>query len=77
MNHSIATADRTTHLKIVVVALIGATLVAGVGIAARVTHVGSSTAASQLKFYLDHTTRADQGPLKSLYDNRIKILANS
>lgn len=37
MNHSILSADRTTHLKIVVVALIGATLVAGVGIAARVS----------------------------------------
>lgn len=34
MNHSIYGADRLTHLKIVVVALIGAILVAGVGIAA-------------------------------------------
>lgn len=37
MNHSIYGADRLTHLKIVVVALIGATVVAGVGIAARNT----------------------------------------
>ena len=37
MNHSISSADRATHLKIVVVALIGATMVAGVGIAARVS----------------------------------------
>ena len=37
MNYSIRSADRMTHLKIVVVALIGATLVAGVGIAARVS----------------------------------------
>ena len=37
MNHSIYGADRLTHLKIVVVALIGATVVAGVGIAARDT----------------------------------------
>jgi hypothetical protein len=37
MNHSIYGADRLTHLKIVVVALIGATVVAGVGIAARGT----------------------------------------
>jgi hypothetical protein len=36
MNSSLYTADRTTHLKIVVVALIAATLVAGLGIAARV-----------------------------------------
>ena len=37
MNYSIYSADRLTHLKIVVVALIGAVLVAGVGIAARDT----------------------------------------
>jgi hypothetical protein len=36
-SHSIYDADRLTHLKIVVVALIGATVVAGVGIAARGT----------------------------------------
>ena len=32
VNHSIYSADRMTHLKIVVVALFAATLVAGVGI---------------------------------------------
>jgi hypothetical protein len=37
MNHSIYSADRATHMKIVAVALISGTLVAGVGIAARVT----------------------------------------
>ena len=37
MNSSMFTADRTTHLKIVVVSLACAILVAGVGIAARVT----------------------------------------
>lgn len=44
MNHSIATADRMTHLKIVVVALIAGTLVAGVGVASRVgdTNTGMS-----------------------------------
>ena len=36
MNHSIYSADRTTHLKIVVVALLAAITVAGVGITARV-----------------------------------------
>ena len=36
-NYSMFTADRMTHLKIVVVALVCATLVAGIGIAARVT----------------------------------------
>ena len=36
-NSSLFTADRMTHLKIVVMALACATLVAGVGLAARVT----------------------------------------
>ncbi|MEA2984117.1 MAG: hypothetical protein QOD94_371 [Alphaproteobacteria bacterium] len=44
MNHSIYGADRLTHLKIVVLALIGATLVAGVGIAARDTATTSGVA---------------------------------
>jgi len=35
-NSSMLTADRRTHLKIVVVSLICATIVAGIGIAARV-----------------------------------------
>ena len=42
-NSSMFTADRMTHLKIVVVALACATMVAGVGIAARVTD-GTTTA---------------------------------
>jgi hypothetical protein len=41
MNHSMHSADRTTHLKIVVVALIGATLVAGVGVASRMSGQGT------------------------------------
>ena len=36
-NTSIFTADRTTHLKIVVAALICSTVVAGIGVAARMT----------------------------------------
>ena len=36
MNHSIYSADRTTHLKIVVVALVAGIGVAGLGISARV-----------------------------------------
>jgi len=35
LNYSMQSADQITHLKIVVVALLGATLVAGVGVAAR------------------------------------------
>ena len=37
MNHSIYSADRTTHLKIVVVALVAGITVAGFGISARTT----------------------------------------
>jgi hypothetical protein len=37
MNHSIYSADRSTHLKIVVVALVAGIAVAGLGISAR-TH---------------------------------------
>jgi len=35
MNHSIYSADRTTHLKVVVVALVAGIVVAGFGISAR------------------------------------------
>jgi hypothetical protein len=35
MNHSIYSADRSTHLKIVVVALVAGIVVAGLGISAR------------------------------------------
>ena len=35
MNHSIYSADRATHLKVVVVALVAGIAVAGLGIAAR------------------------------------------
>ena len=36
-NSTLLTADRTTHLKIVVLALVCATLVAGIGVASRIT----------------------------------------
>jgi hypothetical protein len=44
MNHSLVTADRATHLKIVAVALVAAIAVVLVGIAARVTDMDSQTA---------------------------------
>ncbi|WP_315838908.1 hypothetical protein [Bradyrhizobium prioriisuperbiae] len=37
MNHSFYSADRMTHLKIVLVALVAATAIAGVGIASHVS----------------------------------------
>ena len=39
-NSSLLTADRTTHLKIVVLALVCATLVAGLGVVSRITDSG-------------------------------------
>ncbi len=44
MNSSLATADRTTHLKIVIVALVAAILIVTAGIAARVASVDTETA---------------------------------
>jgi len=44
MNHSMYGADRRTHLKIVVVGLVCATLVAAVGIFAHVSDVDLGTA---------------------------------
>jgi hypothetical protein len=40
MNHSLVTADRNTHLKMVVVALVAAIMVVSVGIAARISTSG-------------------------------------
>jgi len=44
MNHSLYSADRRTHLKIVVVGLLCATLVAGIGIFAHVRDIDLGTA---------------------------------
>ena len=44
MNHSFYCADRSTHLKIVVVALVAGILVAGFGISARTSSDYSQTA---------------------------------
>ena len=43
MNYSIYSADRSTHLKIVVVALIAGIAVAGLGLASHVTSDATST----------------------------------
>jgi hypothetical protein len=47
MNHSLVTADRTTHLKMVVVSLVAAIIVVVVGITARLTETGQTTAGLQ------------------------------
>jgi len=44
MNHSLVTADRTTHLKIVVVSLVAAIAVILVGITARISDTGTASA---------------------------------
>ena len=44
MNHSIYSADRTTHLKVVIIALIAGILVAGFGI---LTHKSSEEGLTQ------------------------------
>lgn len=44
MNHSMYNADRRTHLKIVAVGLLCATIVAAIGIFARVSDVDLGTA---------------------------------
>lgn len=43
MNHSLVTADRTTHLKIVAVSLVAAIAVIMVGVTARVADSGASS----------------------------------
>jgi len=49
MNHSIYSADRATHLKIVVVALVAGVAVAGLGISARVSSDGYMQNAKVIK----------------------------
>jgi hypothetical protein len=47
MNWSLYTADRTTHLKIVVVGLIAAVLVSVIGISARELNLGTDIMTAQ------------------------------
>ena len=49
MNHSIYSADRSTHLKIVVIALVAGIAVAGFGISARTSSDAGSQTASVMK----------------------------
>ena len=44
MNHSLYSADRSTHLKIVVVGILCATIVAAIGMSARVDAMDLGTA---------------------------------
>ena len=50
MNHSIYSADRATHMKIVVVALVAGIVVAGLGVSARLsTDAGYTQTAHVIK----------------------------
>ena len=49
MNHSIYSADRMTHLKVVVVALVAGIVVAGFGISARNSDEGYTQTAKVMK----------------------------
>jgi len=49
MNHSIYSADRATHLKVVVVALVAGIAVAGLGISARTSDNGYTQTARVMK----------------------------
>jgi len=49
MNHSLLSADRTTHLKIASVALLGVLIVVATGIAARLTGTPTAPAAAVIK----------------------------
>jgi hypothetical protein len=49
MNHSIYSADRTTHLKVVIVALVAGIVVAGFGISARNSNEGYTQTARVMK----------------------------
>ena len=49
MNHSFYSADRMTHLKVVVVALLAGTVVLGFGISARSTDEGYTQTAKVMK----------------------------
>jgi hypothetical protein len=60
MNHSMYSADRGTHLKIVVIGLLCATVVAVVGIFAHVSDIDLGTAA--LVKAGQPTTLSGQGP---------------
>lgn len=64
MNSSMFTADRMTHLKIVVVSLVCATLVAGIGIAARVSDSsGLQASAPVVKAGAPVTSATHGGPV--------------
>ena len=67
-NTSMYTADRMTHLKIVVVSLVCATIVAGIGVASRVSD-GSTTSngrleATVIKAGVPMTASTERNPIR-------------
>lgn len=64
-NSSLLTADRTTHLKIVVLSLVCATLVAGIGVASRIndTDHGRLEATAPVKVGIPMTAASRAEPV--------------
>ena len=71
MNHSIHSADRTTHLKIVVVALVAGIAVAAFGISARTSPDYSQTAQVVKAGKADHGDQLQRldGPLRQAWNS--------
>ncbi|MCC6888453.1 MAG: hypothetical protein IT536_07975 [Hyphomicrobiales bacterium] len=66
-NSSMFTADRMTHLKIVVMSLVCATLVAGIGIASRLTDGSTSSGrleATVIKVNAPVTAATETNPVR-------------
>jgi hypothetical protein len=65
LNHSLLSADRTTHLKIVSVALLGAILLVAIGITARLESSQTATNAAVVKAGTSAIyTRAETPPVR-------------
>jgi hypothetical protein len=65
LNHSLLSADRTTHLKIVSVALLGAILLVAIGITARLESSQTATNAAVVKAGTPAIyTRAETPPVR-------------
>ena len=66
-NTSMYTADRMTHLKIVVVSLVCATIVAGIGVASRVsdgTTTSNGLEATVIKAGVPMTASTERNPIR-------------
>jgi hypothetical protein len=65
MNASLATADRTTHVKIVILALLASVLVASVAISARISGSGIPSARQEIKMPTYQPTAPQVAPRRT------------